>query len=365
MSHIRYTISRSGTYYYNRRVASHAIAAYGTHIRQALSSCPIEAEGYSTRLSNVLEASWASHKITTPINIPAVVNSFKPQSHMLSEMAAEYLSLRKIDTAPPNLALDTFISLAGDRDVVSYTRDDAKLFVDVLLKHGNKTATIRRRINCISAILNYAYAELDVDKRNPFSRLFIKGEGQDAHKRGTFTLDQLKRGYEYAMSSGSQVKLLMPLLGETGCRLAEIVGLELDDIDMAEEVIHIRPNSKRRLKTSNSTRTLPLVGYAKEAMLLALQEADDQCLYPRYLKDGTCRATHASNALGKWLKKDFGLTAHSLRHTLRDRLRASGCPLELIDQIGGWSSIATIGSKYGQGYELGAIREQLDAISLT
>jgi len=280
-------------------------------------------------------------------------------------MAEEYLSVRKIDLVPPSVALDVFLGVAGDRDIASYTREDAKLFVHHLQLQGNKTATIRRRINCISAILNYAYAELDVDKRNPFSRLFIRGEGEDAHKRGTFTLDQLKQGYDHALSSGSQVKLLMPLLGETVCRLAEIVGLELDDIDMTEEVIHIRPNSIRRLKTANSTRTLPLVGYAKEAMLLALQQADDYCLYPRYLKDGTCRATHASNALGKWLKKDFGLTAHSLRHTFRDRLRASGCPLELIDQIGGWSSIGTIGSKYGQGFELGAVRDQLDAVSLS
>lgn len=279
-------------------------------------------------------------------------------------MAEEYLSVRKIDLVPPKVALDVFIGVAGDRDIASYNRDDAKLFVDALLSLGNKTATIRRRINCISAILNYAYAELDVDKRNPFSRLFIKGEGQDAHKRGIFTLDQLKQGYEHALSSRSQVKLLMPLLGETGCRLAEIVGLELDDIDMTEEVIQIRPNNIRRLKTSNSTRTLPLVGYAKEAMLLALQNADDHCLYPRYLKEGTCRATHASNALGKWLKGDFGLTAHSLRHTFRDRLRASGCPLELIDQIGGWSSIGTIGSRYGRGYELGAVRDQLNAVKL-
>ena len=292
------------------------------------------------------------------------MDSFKPKSHLLSEMADEYLSLRKIDTAPPKLALETFIRLAGDRDVVSYTRDDAKLFADVLLSQGNKTAIIRRRINCISAILNYAYAELDVVKRNPFSRLFIKGEGHDAHKRGTFTLDQLKQGYDHALSSGSQVKLLMPLLGDTGCRLAEIVGLELDDIDMAEEVIHVRPNGIRRINTANSTRTLPLVGYAKEAMILALQHADDQCLYPRYLKGGTCRATHASNALGKWLKKDFGPTAHSLRHTFRDRLRASGCPLELIDQIGGWSSIGTTGSKYGQGYDLDVVRDQLRSFSL-
>ncbi|MEK9815415.1 MAG: tyrosine-type recombinase/integrase, partial [Paracoccaceae bacterium] len=108
----------------------------------------------------------------------------------------------------------------------------------------------------------------------------------------------------------------------------------------------------------------PLVGYAKVAMELALEQADERYLYPRYLKDGTCRATHASNALGKWLKKDFGLTAHSLRHTFRDRLRASGCPLELIDQIGGWSSIGTIGSKYGQGYDLDAIREQLIGICI-
>ena len=208
--------------------------------------------------------------------------------------------MRKIDLVPPKVALDVFIGVAGDRDIASYNRDDAKLFVDQLHKQGNKTGTIRRRINCLSAILNYAYAELDVDKRNPFSRLFIKGEGQDVHKRGTFTLDQLKRGYDHALSSGSQIKLLMPLLGETGCRLVEIVGLELDDVDMAEEIIRIRPNSIRRLKTSNSTRTLPLVGYARDAMLLALQNADHHCLYPRYLKDGTCRATHASNALGKW-----------------------------------------------------------------
>ena len=65
--------------------------------------------------------------------------------------------------------------------------------------------------------------------------------------------------------------------------------------------------SIRRLKTPNSKRTLPLVGYAKVAMKLALKQADEKYIYPRYLKDGTCRATHASAALGKWLKKDFGL----------------------------------------------------------
>ena len=106
MSHIRYTIRRSGTFYYNPRVPSLAVPAYGTPIRQALSSYPVQAEAYATRLSNVLEASWAAHKTTTPINISAVVNSFKPKSYVLSEMVDEYLSLRKIDVAPPKLAIE-------------------------------------------------------------------------------------------------------------------------------------------------------------------------------------------------------------------------------------------------------------------
>ena len=62
----------------------------------------------------------------------------------------------------------------------------------------------------------------------------------------------------------------MPLLGETGCRLAEIVGLRLEDIDLEGDLIHIHPNPARRLKTNNSKRTLPLVGYAKLAMEEAL-----------------------------------------------------------------------------------------------
>ena len=263
------------------------------------------------------------------------------------------------------MAVSAFISVAGDRDVSEYTREDAKLFVHHLKLKGNKTATIRRRVNSLSAILNYAYSELDLDKRNPFTKLFIQNEGADVFKRGTFTNDQLKWGYDKALTSGSQIKLLMPLLGETGCRLAEIVGLRLEDIDLDNEVIHIRPNSARRLKNRNSERVVPLVGYARLATEQALTETDNEWLFPRYINSGDCYATHASNAVNKWLKKDFGgLTAHCLRHTFRDRLRASGCPLDLIDQIGGWSYVGTEGSRYGQGYSIVHLRQFLDTTSL-
>ena len=366
MSHIPYTICRSGTYYYNRRVPKYAVKSYGQFIRQALSKDPLEAEAFSKRLSDVLEGAWSATTDAPPVNISTIVKSFQPRRVALSEIAAEYLALKQIDQTPPRVALSTFLSLAGDRDVRDYTRQDAKLFVHYLEMKGNKTATIRRRINSLSAIMNYAYSELDLDKRNPFTRLFIQNEGADVFKRGTFANDQLKWGYDKALSSGGTVKLLMPLLGETGCRLAEIVGLRLEDIDLDNELLHIRPNSARRLKNKTSERVLPLVGYAKLAIDQVQIQADDEWLFPQYIKSGHCYATHASNAVNKWLKKDFGgLTAHSLRHTFRDRLRAVECPMDMIDQIGGWKSITSIGNSYGRGFTMDQYRQYLDKIMIT
>ena len=88
-------------------------------------------------------------------------------------------------------------------------------------------------------------------------------------------------------------------------------------------------------------------------MEVALKYSDGEYLFPRYIKNVVCKADHASTALGKWLKKDFnGLTAHCLRHNFKDRLRAVECPIDLIDQIGGWKSVSSIGNSYGKGHHV-------------
>ena len=90
MSHIPYTLCRSGTYYYNRRVPKHAVKAYGPFIRQALSKCPEEAETYAKRLGNVLEGSWSNTTSIQPVDIPTILFSFKPRSFKLSEIATDF-----------------------------------------------------------------------------------------------------------------------------------------------------------------------------------------------------------------------------------------------------------------------------------
>jgi integrase len=56
-------------------------------------------------------------------------------------------------------------------------------------------------------------------------------------------------------------------------------------------------------------------------------------------------------------------TIHGLRHSFRDRLRAVETPVELIDQLGGWS-IKTIGQGYGDGYNLKILSKWMDKIAI-
>ena len=47
---------------------------------------------------------------------------------------------------------------------------------------------------------------------------------------------------------------------------------------------------------------------------------------------------------------------HGLRHTFRDRLRAVEAPLDMIDQLGGWS-LQSVGQGYGDGYSIEKLSE--------
>ena len=320
MSHIQYTICRNATYYYNRRVPKPAEKQYGKFLRYSLGKCPDLAAEIAVRLTLLLESNWSTNQHVVAINIAETISSYQKKSYTLLEVLDDYIEIKDINKRVSHIAASTLVSLVGNKRIEDYTREDAKLLVSYLGRKGNKTATIRRRLGSLSGVFNYAFAELEIDKRNPFSRILLVGEGLDSKKRGTFTTQQLVQGYKNAFDTRSNVNLLMPILGETGCRLGEIVGLRKEDVCLASNTLNITPNDNRRLKTKSSARVIPLVGYAHEALEIVMQRSKGDFVFEKYNKDKECKTTAASNAVSNWLKKEFdGLTAHCLRHTFRDR----------------------------------------------
>ena len=154
--------------------------------------------------------------------------------------------------------------------------------------------------------------------------------------------------------ANDDLRHLLAMLLDTGMRLSEAAGLHVGDIHLEHEFpyVEIRPNEARRLKTSNSKRIIPLVGDLLWAAKQVTATQEGYC-FPRYARDGYCNGNSASAALGKWMKSycEAGATVHGIRHAFRDRLRAAEAPVDLIDQLGGWSH-KSVGEMYGRGYSL-------------
>jgi integrase len=281
----------------------------------------------------------------------------KPSAPLMSEATSFYLRLKGegkdkvfIRAAQRNTA--SVIEVLGDRPINDYASSEAGKLRDALLDRGLAVTSIKRMFGSVKAIINLAMAEHGIEGRNPFSSIYMPDATTE--ERQPIPLDDVRRIQNECKQVDDENRWLLALISDTGMRLSEAAGLAIDDIMLDADVPHIKlvPHSWRRLKTKGSERHIPLVGASLWAAR-RLQTNDSSYAFPRYCDGKICNANSASAALNKWLKPRLTdhAVVHSLRHSMRDRLRAVECPSDIIDQIGGWSS-SSIGSSYGKGYEL-------------
>jgi len=185
------------------------------------------------------------------------------------------------------------------------------------------------------------------------------GAGSSSTDRLPITDEQLKL-IRPAFASSEVAEALLILLTDTGARLAEITGLEAKDVDRDNNILHIRPNDRRGLKTKTSSRSIPLSQRATECLRqqkVGLSDTDP--IFPAYAKP---RGNDSASAmLMKRLRTvitDKKITMHSLRHRMKDKLRNTGCPEHLSMAILGHSA-NTVAANYGSGYALDVMREAL------
>ena len=282
---------------------------------------------------------------------------------ILSDALEHYLAEHKNGRDPrfardTQRAIDLVIQIVGDLPLQYYTREHARAVRDALIP-GHSTATVRRRLNSISAVFNLGRREFDlVWAANPFERMPIQKEGQDEEKRLPFTHDELAAISNSCMEGNDDIRWIVAMQLSSGSRLGEICGLRVGDVMLKGETpyLHIRRHERlgRTLKTPGSERKVPLVGTGLWAAKQAIQNArGGGWLFPRYAQDNDIRATHASNTINKYLRETLGIpkTSHSFRHSMKDLLRNVGCPDDIQRQLLGHGS-KSVSNSYGQGYRL-------------
>jgi integrase len=369
-----YLYNRSGVYYYSRRIPIDIQEVYSRKKivvslktkskRIALSS--------SSALTMELDKYWSSFRIKQLASnyLPNYLGNPQNLSNLTISDAKDYYLALKGKTKPKlfhqiaNRNTQYIIDVLGNKDLSQYTTIDAGKFRDALLKRGLVTSSVRRVFSSIKSIVNLVIKERGLKIENPFLGVYIP-DLNDTTVRMPITIEEIRIIQSKCMDIDDDLRWVISIISDTGMRLAEAIGLKSEDIILNCDIPHviIRPNNKRRLKTKQSQRVIPLVGVSLWGAKQALKHQPNGYLFQRYNKGSISNANSASAALNKWIKPYLSdkQVVHSFRHSMRDRLRAVECPTDIVDSIGGWSK-ASIGENYGRGYPLGVLYKWLKKI---
>ena len=365
-----YLTNRNGIYYFQRRIPMDVRNHYNSHAI----ACSLKTRSRrialraASSLSMQLEEYWMTLRINqlTSIHCQKLKTSPDRAISGISFMDAKdlYLKLKAQGKAESFATyternVDYVIEAIGNKDLMDYEPSDGGVFRDWLTEKGLASSSVKRVFSTIRAITNLAIAEYGLDMRSPFANVYFP-ELDDIKERLPVSPHDIKLIQRHCRETNDEMRWLLALISDTGMRLAEAAGLELNDIVLDSEIpyINLKPNESRRLKTKQSSRKIPLIGLSLWAAQQVKSEFNGTYAFPRYTKGGRCNANSASAALNKWLKQiaSESVTVHSFRHSLTDRLRAVQCPRDIIDAIGGWTA-GSIGEKYGEGYKLDVLHE--------
>lgn len=228
-----------------------------------------------------------------------------------------------------NRPVEHFIEIVGDKNLEDISRKDISFYVDTRRK-SIKTTSVEREISTLRAVWHKAALVGDLRQQNPFAETSIRGLGLDSNTRHTPSLEEvtfiLNTMEEKYAKAPSYVSCMTAVAALTGARLSEVWGLEQNDHQ--GDNLYIRPNNTRStLKTKNSIRPFPVLP------LLALW------LKRHFSEAKPSSANSASAACNKALK---GLSPlfimHGFRHGFKQMLVDADAPINVIDELQGWSS---------------------------
>lgn len=294
---------------------------------------------------------------------------------ILSVALSDYLSRHKKPSDgliyDSTSCVNRFIKLNGDIEVKNITRSMVHDYVRDRLNSKVKTTTVRRELNQLSAIVNKAFLELELDKKSPFMSIDIPAEGKDAKEKKPITSVKLETLLATIRHSSTTSHLIAKIQLNTGLRVSELAVAKTADVHLLDSngqplaipFISITPNEFRSLKNKASERNVPLVGISLVAMQEAVKQAGDAAfLFPQYGKKGG--GTNASAAVNAAL--DFvDINSHDFRHFLSTRMREKMIPLDVRETITGHSSRGSSELKgYGEGYKLEQMHPELLKVAI-
>jgi len=137
---------------------------------------------------------------------------------------------------------------------------------------------------------------------------------------------------------GTRDRAFLELLYGSGLRISELVGIDLDDIELRARLVKVRGKGKKE-------RIVPFGSKAEEAVRnwLEVRKTDDAALFVNYrgerITTRSVRRLFDRYVRGAALRK--GISPHTMRHSFATHLLNAGADLRGIQELLGHASLST------------------------
>jgi integrase/recombinase XerD len=250
--------------------------------------------------------------------------------------------------------LNRYVAFCGKRDVIAPERVvDATIrsFVASISastwgedERPYSARSVARALSCVRSFHRFLLREGAVDRDPSADVVQPKLPRSLPHPLSIDEIGRLMEAPDGGTSAGLRDHAILEVLYGAGLRISELVGLDVDDVDLEEGFVRV-------LGKGGKEREVPLGGFGREAVSAYLTRARPTFAAAstrgalflnqrggRLSRQSCARllATHARTAL-----IERRVTLHTLRHSFATHLLEGGADIRVVQELLGHASVAT------------------------
>lgn len=241
--------------------------------------------------------------------------------------------------------IEDFLTFCNDRRIsyLEITYPDAQSYLVYLYEEKkNQASSVSRKISAIRRFYQYL-SNQDIAQNSSFSLLKLPKKEKKLPKFFAYNeLEELFCIPDQSTPLGQRDAVILEMLYATGIRVSELVGIEVEDIHLADKTIHILgKGNKERIVYFNQATFNRLKKYLADGRKILNQKQLSFLFLNQHGGQLTTRGVE--DILERIIQKtslNKHISPHMIRHSFATHLLNEGCDLLSVQQLLGHESLS-------------------------
>ena len=254
--------------------------------------------------------------------------------------------------------LGAYLSWAGAHgvDVLAPSHRDLRRYLASLSQAAYARRTVNRRLSAVRSFYGWLVRAGEVDE-NPAQVVSSPKIGRSLPRTITAAeMDRLLHVSDASTPEGLRDQAMLETFYATGCRIAELSGLDVADIDLGGRLAHLfGKGRKARIVPLHERACAVLAAYLRDARPALVARRPPRDELPDDGRDDAAAlllSVHGRRMTTDDVRKRFerlcaaaglpaGVSPHAMRHTFATDLLAGGADLRSVQEMLGHASLST------------------------